>query len=33
MALTNGWWVWAGSPVGASETNDTGNLKIQSSYL
>jgi hypothetical protein len=30
MALTNGWWVWAGSPVGA---NDTGDLKIQSSYL
>lgn len=24
MGLTNGWWIWAGSPVGASETNDIG---------
>jgi len=24
MCLTIGWWIWAGSPVGASETNDCG---------
>lgn len=24
MGLTNGWWIWAGKPVAASETNDTG---------
>jgi hypothetical protein len=27
MGLTNGWWIWAGSPVGATETNDTGLAK------
>ena len=24
MALPIGWWIWAGSPVVASETNDAG---------
>ena len=27
MGLTNGWWVWTGSPIGASTTNDTGLAK------
>ena len=27
MCLTIGWWVWAGSPIGASETNDVGLVK------
>jgi hypothetical protein len=27
MCLTIGWWIWAGSPVGAAETNDTGLAK------
>lgn len=22
--LMNGWWIWCGNPVGASETNDIG---------
>ena len=31
MALPIGWWIWAGSPVAASETNDAGlgNRKLQ----
>ena len=24
MVLTIGWWIWAGCPIGASETNDYG---------
>ena len=27
MALTNGWWTWAGNIVGASDTNDLGLAK------
>ena len=33
MALTNGWWVWAGSPVGASSTNDNGLAKKELSAM
>ncbi len=24
MGLTNEWWVWAGKPIGASDSNDNG---------
>jgi len=27
MCLTIGWWIWAGSPIGVSETNDVGLAK------
>lgn len=31
--LTNGWWIWSGNPVGASETNDIGLAKRELTEL
>ena len=33
MGLPIGWWTWAGSPTGASRTNDTGLANEQASEM